>query len=186
MVDSAPPPVALGAANELVLVLPTAPTSERAVHVALTACADAACWPGEAADDILLAANEAVANVIDHAYPAQQAGTIRMHTWISATSTTASIEDPAVARRYACPAFRRGSCQLHGQPRPRAGTERSRSSGVEHTMRRIPSIAGVGTATPNASYRPDPPSRYAAAAGWPLAEAGRIRHSPGSSASADS
>ena len=74
----APPP-----GSDLALVLPASPASQRRLRAALSQWLDAARWPAEAADDIVLAANEAAGNVIDHAYPPGQPGTIRVHAWIS-------------------------------------------------------------------------------------------------------
>ena len=46
-------------------------------------------WPEAEADDIVLAVNEAVANVVDHAYPPDQPGSASMHAWLSTATSTA-------------------------------------------------------------------------------------------------
>lgn len=45
-------------------------------------------WPIEDAEDVELAVNEAIANVVDHAYPPDTPGTATLHAWVSAHPST--------------------------------------------------------------------------------------------------
>jgi len=74
---SSPPP-APDPAAELVLVVPAAPVSARVARDAVRRWLRGHRWPEEDADDVVLAVNEAVANVIDHAYPPDRPGSVRL------------------------------------------------------------------------------------------------------------
>ena len=73
---SSPPPAADAA--ELVLALPAVPASARAARNAVRGWLRGHRWPEEDADDVVLAVNEAVANVIDHAYPPGRPGRVHL------------------------------------------------------------------------------------------------------------
>ncbi|MHA6783527.1 ATP-binding protein [Pseudonocardia saturnea] len=49
---------------------------------------DALAWPTEDAEDIELATNEAVSNVVDHAYPPDARGSATLHAWTSTDPDT--------------------------------------------------------------------------------------------------
>lgn len=50
--------------------------------------ADTLGWPTETAEDIELATNEAVSNVVDHACPPDAPGTATLHAWTSTDPET--------------------------------------------------------------------------------------------------
>ncbi|MHA6631460.1 ATP-binding protein [Pseudonocardia sichuanensis] len=54
------------------------------VRAELTGWLAAAGWPEDDAEDTVLAVNEAVSNVVDHAYPARRPGPVHLHAWVSA------------------------------------------------------------------------------------------------------
>jgi serine/threonine-protein kinase RsbW len=74
----------------LLQVLPAVPDSLRHARVGFTEWLAQLQWPTDDADDLILAVNEAVANVIDHAYPAADPGPLGLHAWSSAGSTPAT------------------------------------------------------------------------------------------------
>lgn len=65
--------------QEWTQVLPAAPSSLRAVRTALVAWLAEQRWPPDDADDVVLAVNEALTNAIEHAYPADRPGPVRVH-----------------------------------------------------------------------------------------------------------
>jgi serine/threonine-protein kinase RsbW len=77
-------------ARALMQVLPAVPHSLRHARVAFTEWLTQLQWPADDADDLILAVNEAVANVIDHAYPAGNPGAVGLHAWRSAGSSPAT------------------------------------------------------------------------------------------------
>jgi len=74
--------------RDLMLVLPALPGSLRAARAAIRAGLDPLGWPTERAEDIELAVNEAVANVVDHAYPPGAPGPANLHAWLSTNPRT--------------------------------------------------------------------------------------------------
>ncbi|ODU05201.1 MAG: hypothetical protein ABS81_08275 [Pseudonocardia sp. SCN 72-86] len=52
-----------------------------------------------AAADVVLALNEALANVVDHAYPPDAPGTATLHAWIATDPRTAHRRGPGGDRR---------------------------------------------------------------------------------------
>lgn len=87
-----PEPDDPGRGGELVLLQPAVPASLRPIRRSVRRWLDAAGWPLIAAEDIELAVNEAVANIIDHAYLDDDPGPIRLHAWI-----TCATAPPATA-----------------------------------------------------------------------------------------
>jgi serine/threonine-protein kinase RsbW len=75
--------------GELMLVQPALLASLRPMRRSARRWLDQAGWPMTAAEDIELAVNEAVANVIDHAYLDHDPGPVHLHAWISPPVTTA-------------------------------------------------------------------------------------------------
>ena len=75
---SPPPGPTPAAAAELELTLAAVPAAARAARVAVRGWLQGHRWPEEDADDVVLAVNEAVANVIDHAYPPGRPGSVHL------------------------------------------------------------------------------------------------------------
>jgi hypothetical protein len=75
--------------GELMLVQPALAASLRPLRRSARRWLDESGWPVLAAEDIELALNEAVANVIDHACHQDDPGPIHLHAWISLPVTTA-------------------------------------------------------------------------------------------------
>jgi anti-sigma regulatory factor (Ser/Thr protein kinase) len=69
----------LNRSRELLHVLPAQPRSLRPVRAAIAEWLTQLHWPIEDADDLILAVNEAVTNVIEHAYPAGRPGSFGVH-----------------------------------------------------------------------------------------------------------
>lgn len=65
--------------QEWTQALPAAPSSLRVVRTALVAWLAEQHWPPDDADDLVLAVNEALTNVIEHAYPADRPGPVEVH-----------------------------------------------------------------------------------------------------------
>lgn len=78
--------------QEWTQVLPAARSSLRAVRTALADWLAGQHWPPDDADDVVLAVNEALTNVIEHAYPADRPGPVQ----VQARSGTGSA--PATRR----------------------------------------------------------------------------------------
>ncbi len=75
---SPPPRPAPAAAADLELALVAVPAAARAARTAVRGWLQGHRWPEEDADDVVLAVNEAVANVIDHAYPPGRPGNVHL------------------------------------------------------------------------------------------------------------
>lgn len=97
-----PEPDDPGRGGELVLLQPAVPASLRPIRRSVRRWLDAAGWPLVAAEDIELAVNEAVANIIDHAYLGDDPGPIHLHAWI--TRATAPPATAPTAAALALPA----------------------------------------------------------------------------------
>ena len=78
--DAAPP-------HEWTQVLPAVPSSLRNIRTALAGWLDAQRWPADDADDVVLAVNEALTNVIEHAYPGDRPGPVRVRALSGPGST---------------------------------------------------------------------------------------------------
>ena len=105
--------------GDLMLVQPAVPASLRPMRRSARRWLDEAGWPMIAAEDIELAVNEAVANVIDHAYLDHDPGPIHLHAWISppvtATPTQPGITAAAVPV-IAAPGFPTIAIPVPGPP----------------------------------------------------------------------
>jgi serine/threonine-protein kinase RsbW len=71
------PDIAL--APELRLVLPAEPEAVRHARAAFGEWLAGLRWPADGVVDLILAVNEAMANVVDHAYPAAEPGPVGVH-----------------------------------------------------------------------------------------------------------
>jgi anti-sigma regulatory factor (Ser/Thr protein kinase) len=70
------------APSDLLVVLPATPVSASLVRQRTRAWLDALSWPPLQADDLVVAVNEAVANVIDHAYRDRpEPGDVHVYAW---------------------------------------------------------------------------------------------------------
>ena len=77
--------------RELLLrVLPAQPSSLRPARAAIAEWLALLHWPRDDADDLILAVNEAVTNVIEHAYPATHPGSLGLHAWCGPGSAPAT------------------------------------------------------------------------------------------------
>lgn len=74
-------------------VLPADAWAPRRVRHRLRAWLEELCWPGDDADDLILAVNEAVSNVVDHAYPADEVGFV----WVDASLTDGPDGSPRLS-----------------------------------------------------------------------------------------
>jgi anti-sigma regulatory factor (Ser/Thr protein kinase) len=84
--------------HQLLIALPARPTSPRTIRRRLRGWLDGWGWPGDELDDIVMAVDEAVANVVDHAYRLHPApGDVRVYAWITALTlarrVTISVTD---------------------------------------------------------------------------------------------
>jgi hypothetical protein len=70
--------------DDLLVVLPAVPPSLHSARAALRSWLESAGSPHDGADDMVLAVNEAMANVVDHAYPTAQPA------WSTAARPTAA------------------------------------------------------------------------------------------------
>jgi serine/threonine-protein kinase RsbW len=70
-----PPPA------DVMAALLAVPESGSVVRQRLRAWLDGLGWPGDEREDLVVAVNEAVANVIDHAYPPGRPGEVRVYGW---------------------------------------------------------------------------------------------------------
>ncbi|WP_246633823.1 ATP-binding protein [Pseudonocardia nigra] len=59
-------------------------------------------WPGEDAHDVVLAVHEAVANVVDHAYPRTVTGSVHLHAWVSVEPRTGARRVVATVTDRGC------------------------------------------------------------------------------------
>jgi anti-sigma regulatory factor (Ser/Thr protein kinase) len=69
--------------HDLMTVLPAVPASLPQVRALLRGWLAEHSWPVCGAEDIELAVNEAITNVIEHAYPPDAPGTAILHAWVS-------------------------------------------------------------------------------------------------------
>ena len=77
--------------RELLLrVLPAQPSSLQPARAAIAEWLALLHWPGDDTDDLILAVNEAVTNVIEHAYPATHPGSLGLHAWCGPGSAPAT------------------------------------------------------------------------------------------------
>jgi anti-sigma regulatory factor (Ser/Thr protein kinase) len=75
---SAPRPAPL----DLMIVLPAIPSAASLVRQRTRAWLDTLGWPTDDGEDVVMAVNEAVANVVDHAYRGQpHPGEVRVYGW---------------------------------------------------------------------------------------------------------
>ncbi len=74
--------------NDLMTVVHAVPVAVPAARQRVRQWLDTLEWPVEHAEDIELAVNEAIANVVDHAYPPDAPGTATLHVWVSADPRT--------------------------------------------------------------------------------------------------
>lgn len=74
--------------DDLLVVLPAVPHSLRPARAWLRSWLESAGSPRDHADDMVLAVSEAVANVVDHAYPAARPGQVHLHAWVSTNAAS--------------------------------------------------------------------------------------------------
>lgn len=67
--------------DDLMVVVDAVPAAVPAARARLRTWLDALVWPTEDAEDVELAVNEALANVVDHAYPPGAPGRATLHAW---------------------------------------------------------------------------------------------------------
>jgi serine/threonine-protein kinase RsbW len=67
--------------GDLLLVVDAVAAAVPAARNRVRAWLDALAWPVEDAEDVELAVNEALANVVDHAYPPGAPGPATLHAW---------------------------------------------------------------------------------------------------------
>ena len=72
-----------GGPGDLMLVVDAVSTAVPAARTRVREWLDALAWPVEDAEDVELAVNEALANVVDHAYPPGAPGPATLHAWTS-------------------------------------------------------------------------------------------------------
>lgn len=98
-----------GRPGDLMTVVDAVPSAVPAVRALLRTWLDDLGWPDEDAEDIELAVNEAIANVVDHAYPPDRPGTATLHAWVA--------EHPA-GRRVVVSVTDHGRWAAHQPPAP--------------------------------------------------------------------
>jgi serine/threonine-protein kinase RsbW len=74
--------------GDLMTVVHAAAAAVPAARKQMRRWLDTLAWPTEEAEDIELAVNEAIANVVDHAYPPDAAGSATVHAWVSTDPRT--------------------------------------------------------------------------------------------------
>lgn len=74
--------------DDLLVVLPAVPPSLRSARARLRSWLESAGSPHDGADDMVLAVDEAMANVVDHAYPTTRPGQVHLHAWVSTNAAT--------------------------------------------------------------------------------------------------
>jgi serine/threonine-protein kinase RsbW len=74
--------------RDLMIVVPALAECLRDVRSRFRAWLSEQSWPADSADDIELATNEAVSNVIDHAYLPDAPGKVHLHAWASSHPQT--------------------------------------------------------------------------------------------------
>ena len=80
----------LDRSRDVLRVLPAQPSSLRPARAAIAEWLTLLLWPVDDADDLTLAVNEAVTNVIEHAYPAGRPGSFGLHARCGVGSAPAS------------------------------------------------------------------------------------------------
>lgn len=68
--------------EDLMAVVLAVPAAVPAARALMRTWLRGRAWPAEPAADVVLALNEALANVVDHAYPPDAPGTATLHAWI--------------------------------------------------------------------------------------------------------
>jgi serine/threonine-protein kinase RsbW len=76
--------------ERLLRVLPAQPNSLRPTRAAIAEWLALLHWPRDDSDDLILAVNEAVTNVIEHAYPTTRPGSLGLHAWCGPGSAPAT------------------------------------------------------------------------------------------------
>jgi serine/threonine-protein kinase RsbW len=74
--------------GDLMSVLPAQPATLRQGRSLVQQWLADQHWPSEDAQDVVLAVHEAVANVVDHAYPPTATGSVHLHAWVSVEPRT--------------------------------------------------------------------------------------------------
>ncbi len=74
--------------DDLMTVVHAAPAAVPAARELVRRWLDTLAWPTGDAEDIELAVNEAIANVVDHAYPPDAPGPATLHAWVSVDPRT--------------------------------------------------------------------------------------------------
>lgn len=74
--------------DEFMTVVHAVPAAVPATRKLIRQWLETLAWPTEDAEDIELATNEAVSNVVDHAYPPDAPGTATLHAWTSTDPDT--------------------------------------------------------------------------------------------------
>jgi anti-sigma regulatory factor (Ser/Thr protein kinase) len=74
--------------DDLMAVVHAVPIAVPAARQRVRRWLDTLGWPVERAEDIELAVNEAIANVVDHAYPPDARDTATLHAWVSVDPRT--------------------------------------------------------------------------------------------------
>jgi serine/threonine-protein kinase RsbW len=69
--------------GDLMTVVHAVPAAVPAARKLVRRWLDTLTWPIEDAEDIELAVNEAISNVVDHAYPPDVPGPATLHAWVS-------------------------------------------------------------------------------------------------------
>lgn len=77
-----------GRPEDLMAVVESVPEAVPAARREVRRWLDALGWPVQDAEDVELAVNEAIANVVDHAYPPGSPGTATVHAWVSTDPRT--------------------------------------------------------------------------------------------------
>jgi serine/threonine-protein kinase RsbW len=76
--------------EQLLRVLPAQPSSLGLARAAVAEWLAQLHWPRDDTDDLVLAVNEAVTNVVEHAYPATRPGPLGLHAWCGPGSAPAT------------------------------------------------------------------------------------------------
>jgi serine/threonine-protein kinase RsbW len=74
--------------DDLVAVVAARPDLVHGARVRFREWIAARGWPDDAAQDMVLAVNEAVTNVVEHAYPPGRPGMCHLHAWVSTAPRT--------------------------------------------------------------------------------------------------
>jgi serine/threonine-protein kinase RsbW len=109
-------------ADDLVAVVPALPARVRDARDRLRSWLADRGWPQQEAEDMVLAVNEAVTNVVEHAYPPGRIGMCHLHAWVSTTPQTGE-------RRLVATVTDRGRWPDHVERA--SGEDRFRGRGLE-------------------------------------------------------